>query len=299
MTLLDECAKLLIPKAPQLSETEQKQFDFLTSMNLDGYGAVLIQGKPRTGKSMFQAYLAYLRRKFFGNPVVSNVPLKPAFGDYELADVEWLVTELEKVNQTIESEAQDRKKGHKKLISDTDNENICNLWEKAGIKLYRSTTLFDEMQTGADKRRAMANMNLILGYLCQQFGHYENLLLMVAHDKALIDAYRQEPFVTHDVLCGYYRDFPRPYCKATDDLGTCIYQVFHRHTPIWTPDDGLPPWNPQMVTLEVRNWKGLFDTNAPVGVPRNILKGLMKENKIYIDKPEPKAKKIEVDEGEE
>ena len=295
MTLLDEVTQFLMPKAPQLSDTEQKQFDFLTSMNLDGYGAVLIQGKPRTGKSMFQAFLAWQRRKFFGYPVVSNVPLKLAFGDYELADVEWLVTELEKVNQAIEGEAQKRRE-HSKLLSDETNENMGNLWEKMGIKLYRSTTLFDEMQTGADKRRAMANMNLILGYLCQQFGHYENLLLMVAHDKALIDAYRQEPFVTHDVLCGYYRDFPNPYNKTTDDLGTCIYQVFHRHTPIWTPDDGLPPWNPQMVTLEVRNWKGLFDTNAPVGVPRNVLKGLLKENKIYIEKPEPKKKIKEVEE---
>jgi len=280
--LLNDVASFLLPKPPALSQADQAQFDFLTSMHLDGYGAVLIEGKPRTGKSMFQAHLGFIRRKFFSFPVVSNTPLKPAFGEYELLDAEWLAAELEKVNKIIEGEIENQrnKKKHSKQLTEEETTQMASLWERSNVKLYKSTTFFDEGQADTDRRRAMASKNLVLGYLCQQFGHYQNLLCIVAHNKNLIDSYRIEPYITHEITCGYWRDFPRPYNKEMGDFGTSVYQVFHRHSPIWRPEDGPAPWNPQVITLEVRNWMGLFDTNAPVGMPRNILKGLLKENKI-------------------
>ena len=280
--LLDEVASFLFrDKAPRLDATEQAQLDFLTSMHLDGYGAVLIEGKPRTGKSMFLSHLAWIRRKFFGYPVVSNNPLKESFGEYELIDNDWLAEEIEKVNKLIEKEKEERtnKKEHSKLLTEVGNREMTNIWEKSGIKLYKTTDLFDEIGQGTDRRRAMASFNIALGHLCTQFGHYQNLLCMVVHDRNIMDTFRQEPYITHEVMCGYWRDFPRPYNPAAGDLGTSVYQVFHRHSPIWRPEDGAPPYNPQVITLEVANWKDLFDTNAPVGMPRSILKGLMKENK--------------------
>jgi hypothetical protein len=282
--LLNDIASFLMPKPPKLSPSDQAQFDFLTTMNLDGYGAMVIEGQPRTGKSMFLAHLAYIRRKFFGYPVVSNNPLQPIFGEYELIDATWLAEELEKVNKLIDSEIENQKnkkklEQYKRKPSEVEATEMLSLWERSGVKLYKSTTLWDEGGQDTDKRRGMASKNIALGHLCTQFGHYKNLICIVVHDIDIMDTYRQQRFLTHEVKCGYWRDFPRPYNKAKGDFGTSVYQVYHRHSPTWRPEDGPGPWNPQVITLEVRNWKDLFDTNAPVGMPRSIIKGLMKENK--------------------
>jgi len=271
-------------QVPVMSATDKAQLKLLTELRLGptarnpiNYGAALIQGLPGAGKTTIMVYLAYLRKKFWGYPVVSNLPLKSAFGDYDYLDTEELISELLKINEVLSDDAKAQKAKQRvknqKVLTEAEVEQMDSLWSKKKIKLHRVTWLWDESPTMADARRGMSPTTIMLGYLSQQFRHYESMLLVVSHHKRLVDQYRVEPFMTHDIYCTHHVGVGLGEC------GTSTYSIGNRHIAVnYERNQGI--LNPQAIQLCIDNWIPLFDSFAPIGIPKGIIKGLQRENSL-------------------
>lgn len=236
----------------RLAQDDLERISFLREMQLDKTGVVLVTGQQRTGKTTWGASLAWMRREYFGYPVVSNVVLKDAFGEYEYLDTAKLVEEMEKVNKVVD-----------KAVKGKENERIKRVAEEAwgamSIKLRRATILLDEGYAAFERRRGMSPKLLLYSYLVQQWGHYESLIVVMATSRELLDSQRINPFATHEVTCGHVKE-----------MATSLYMVFDRREAV------EPDVNPRPQTIYVPNWSPLFDTHAPVAVPRDILKSALK-----------------------
>lgn len=236
----------------RLSGDDLERIAFLREMHLDTTGVVLVTGKQRTGKTTWGASTAWMRREYFGYPVVSNVILRDAFGPYEYLDTTALVEEMEKVNKVVE-----------KAVKGKENDRVRDVaeqaWGAVGIKLRRCTILLDEGYAAFERRRGMSPKLLLYSYLVQQWGHYESMIIVMATSRELLDSHRINPFATHEVTCGHVKE-----------MATSMYMVFDRNEAV------EPEVNPRPYTIYVPNWAALFDTHAPVAVSRDILKSALK-----------------------
>lgn len=258
-----------------MSERDFQQYKFFTELRLDQAGVILVTGNLGGGKSTWDAWCAYVRRKLFGYPVVSNILFKPAFGDYTYLSTERLVEEFQKVNSAVEKEA--KRYEHSKKLSDRDKEVASSAWENSKVSLYRSTINWDEGYGSMDKRRGHSPKLILLGYLVQAWRHFQSLIIISASTKWLLDDYRINPFRTHEVVCSF---FP----GLNDPIGTAFYRVYATQLPYneigaknYNPN---APTNPKTMHLAVSNWTPLFDSFCPVAVDEGILKGVLKENKL-------------------
>jgi len=245
----------------QLSDKEQQQLKFFTELYLHKEGTVLVKGNPGAGKTTWMVYAAYIRRKFWGYPIVSNIPLKPAIGDYTYMDTEALVEEFLKVNKAVEKDLEKHK--HSKKISKRDIAVVESAWAGSNVNLYKCTLIWDEGYGSLDKRRASSPKLILLSYLVQQRRHFGSLILIASSTEKLLDDIRINPFATHEVNCGFY-----------PSLMLSAYDVFHRLAPY------NPGKNPQRLTLDIENWKDLFDSFCPVAVDMGILKSVLKESTL-------------------
>lgn len=262
MTLLEDCLGLnrVVDKS---AKRDQDQLEFLTSMYLHAGGIALVKGALRGGKTTWMVFMAYIRRKLFGYPVVSNVLLRPAFGDYYYLDTEALVEEFLKVNATVKKEVARQKSGK---LSERDKLVARSAWEGSKVNLYKSTIIWDEGYGSLDRRRSHSPKLLLLSYMVQQWGHLESLILIGASSEKLLDDIRINPVATHEVNCGHY-----------PTLGISTYDVLYRYAPTRV---GI---NPLRMTLEIDNWagkNGLFDSGCPVAVDPGILKAVLRECKM-------------------
>ena len=246
---------------PRLSEKEQQQLKFFTELYLHKEGTALVKGNPGAGKTTWMIYVAYIRRKFWGYPIVSNIPLKPAVGDYTYIDTEALVNEFLKVNQAVEKDIKAYK--HSKKLSDRESDVANSAWAGSNVNLYKCTLIWDEGYGSLDRRRFMSPKLILLSYLVQQRRHFGSLILIASSSEKLLDDIRINPFATHEINCGHY-----------PSLLLSTYDVFVRRAPY---ELGR---NPQRMTLDVLNWKELFDSFCPVAVDIGILKSVLKENKL-------------------
>lgn len=246
----------------QLPEREMKQLKFFTELRLNKEGTVLVKGQPGAGKTTLMVYMAFIRRKFWGYPIVSNIPLKPAIGEYTYVDTETLVDEFLKVNAAVEKDVKKARSGPKKL-SDEETNLADSAWAGSGVNLHKCTLIWDEGYGSLDRRRAMSPKLILLSYLVQQRRHFGSLILIASSTEKLLDDIRINPFATHEANCGHY-----------EKLKLSAYDVFNRHAPYRV---GL---NPQRITLEILNWVTLFDSFCPVGIDSGILKAVLKENKL-------------------
>lgn len=247
---------------PKTVTRDMKQAMFFSQMHLDSYGVVLVKGDPGSGKSTWGFSTAWIRRKLWGYPVVSNVLAKPAFGEYTYLDTESLVGEFLKVNAAVEKEVRQWK--HSKKLSPRDEEVAGSAWEGSNIALHNSTIIWDEGYGSLDKRRFMSPKMILLSYLVQQQRHFNCLIIIMASTDKMLDDIRINPFASHEVNCGH---FP--------DLGVSFYNVYHRYSPI---QEGI---NPQRQQIKVANWAGqIFDSFCPVAVDVGLLKGVLKEGQL-------------------
>lgn len=246
----------------QLPKRERQQLKFFTELRLDREGTILVKGQPGAGKTTWMIYCAYIRRKFWGFPIVSNIPLKPTIGEYTYIDTETLVNEFLKVNEAVEKDLK-KTRQHSKKLSVQEVKEADSAWAGSGVNLHKCTLVWDEGYGSLDRRRAMSPKLILLSYLVQQRRHFGSLILIASSTEKLLDDIRINPFATHEVNCGHY-----PEIKLS------AYDVFNRHAPY------RPGLNPQRMTLEILNWTRLFDSFCPVGIDKGILKAVLKENKL-------------------
>jgi len=247
---------------PQLPERERQQLKFFTELYLHKEGTVLVKGNPGAGKTTFMVYCAYIRRKFWGYPIVSNIPLKDAIGEYTYVDTETLVDEFLKVNKAVERDLKNKEQSKKKL-SERDTNVADSAWAGSKVNLYKCTLIWDEGYGSLDRRRAMSPKLILLSYLVQQRRHFGSLILIASSSERLLDEVRINPFTTHEVNCGHY-----------PDLMLSAYDVFFKYAPF------IFGRNPQRLTLDIENWKDLFDSFCPVAIDLGILKSVLKENTL-------------------
>lgn len=236
----------------QLAPEALERIAFMRQLNLDKSGVALVTGLQRSGKTTWGVSLAWLRRKYFGYPVVSNVLLKPEFGPYTYLDTEQLVEEMKKVNSLVEKAVKGQENERQRRVAE-------EAWRGMDVKLRRSTILIDEGYGTFEKRRGMSPKLLLYSYLVQQWGHYESLIIVMATSEKLLDSQRIGPFATHEVTCSHVKE-----------LSLSLYRVYNRQQEIEERVNPLPQ------TIWVPNWARLFDTHAPVAVPKDLLRSALK-----------------------
>jgi len=253
LTMLSEIS------AEGLSERDQKRIDFYMNMGMLK-GAMLVKGLQGGGKTTWGVHLAWWRRHYFGFPVVSNVLLREEFGDYTYIDSKKLVEEFRKVNVVIEEEVKRltkaRKEGRERLLAEASEE----IWKKSGCNLYRATVLIDEGYEEFERRRGMSPKVLLNGYLVQMWRHYQSLIVVLSSSQELVDRKRLLPFITHEVLCS----FDSRTLQAT-------YEIWFKRAAV------VKGKNPAYWQIYVPNYGGvIFDSDAPVGVPEELLRSVLK-----------------------
>ena len=248
-----------ISSPDSLSERDQKRMDFYIGMGML-QGAMLVKGLQGAGKTTWGAHLGWWRRRYFGFPMVSNVLLREKFGDYTYIDSKRLVEEFRKVNTAVEREVKRltkaKKEGRERLMAEAAEE----IWKSSGCNLYRATILIDEGYEEFERRRGMSPKVLLNGYLVQQWRHYQSLIIVLASSQELVDRKRLLPFITHEVLCS----FDSQTLQST-------YKIWFKRAP------QVKGKNPARWQIYVPNYAGvIFDSDAPVAVPEELLRSVLK-----------------------
>ena len=235
---------------------EMEQHKFFSELGLDQAGVVIVRGQPGSGKSSWAVSTAWLRRKLYHYPVVCNVLLKDAFGDYTYLSTDRLVEEFQKINKAVEKEAE--KSTLVESLSLRDSKVASSAWEGSGVNLYKATVIFDEGYGSMDRRRHRSPKLILLSYLVQQWRHFGSLFIIIASSDELLDPRRILPYRTHFV-----------------GAATSFCKVYFRQIPV------VENYNPRTQEIYVPNWAGrLFDSFCPVAVDRGILKSVLKENEL-------------------
>ena len=178
-------------------------------------GCVVCSGKERGGKTLWAAKTAYLMKRLFGKKVVANFHLKPGFGEYTYLDESVYVEAWEKLTDVA--------KNGGKVSSDEMQKELA---------LYNAVVIIDEAHKVLHCRRGMSAYALLLGDSIKEWGHNQNLIILITPnpkelDKKLVLARR-----THAVTCKYeyfYEETSSYWISLLDDNGMPITTVI-RHT---------------------------------------------------------------------
>lgn len=242
---------------PRLSDDDVDRIMFYRGLRLDGFGVVMVNGDLGSGKSAWGAVTSWIRRQYFGYPVVSNVLLKPSFGEYSYIDTPRMVAEMRKINRVLKDVIEKFGSGH--VLPDEAKTMMEELWEKSGTNLWRRTILLDEGYGSFEKRRGQSSKLLLNSYLIQQARHYESLVIVIASSSNLLDRYRLLDHITHQVSCTHIAD-----------LEMSLYRVHNRKMPFM---EGV---NPGVQRIFIPNWAGLWDSWVPVAVPDDLLESALR-----------------------
>jgi len=225
-----------------LNARDRDQYEHFKALNLHRPGVAHISGQPRSGKTTWAVFFAWVRRKLWGNPVVSNILLKPEFGEYTYLPTKRLVAEFRKVNKAIEDAvAQGEEKfdnrEHSKLMTGQMAEVAKRAWASAGTVLQNATIIFDEGYGAVDRRRTQSPKHMLITYLIQTFGHFGCFLALISSSEKLLDAQRVIPFLTHQVKCSHISEVAISQYIVLWKFGALIEE-----TNPWRHNIYIPNW---------------------------------------------------------
>ncbi len=263
-----------------LSKRDREQYEHFKALNLHRPGVAHVAGQPRSGKTTWAVFLAWVRRKLWGNPVVSNVLLKPEFGEYTYLPTSRLVAEFRKINKAIdEAVAKGKEKynerGHSKKLTGQEAEVAKRAWATAGSILQNATIIIDEGYGVTDRRRGQSPKHLLITYLIQTFGHFGCFLALISSSEKLMDAQRVIPFLTHQVKCSHISEI-----------------ALSKYIVLWKFGALIDEWNPWHHNIYVPNWGGkYFDSEAPVAVDNSLLRNVLASEGV--DDEEEEERKVQ------
>ncbi len=263
-----------------LNARDRDQYEHFKALNLHRPGVAHISGQPRSGKTTWAVFFAWVRRKLWGNPVVSNILLKPEFGEYTYLPTKRLVAEFRKVNKAIEDAvAQGEEKfdnrEHSKLMTGQMAEVAKRAWASAGTVLQNATIIFDEGYGAVDRRRTQSPKHMLITYLIQTFGHFGCFLALISSSEKLLDAQRVIPFLTHQVKCSHISEV-----------------AISQYIVLWKFGALIEETNPWRHNIYIPNWGGrMFDSEAPVAVDNSLLRRVLENEGV--DDEEEEDRKIQ------
>ena len=190
-------------------------------------GLVLVVGQVRNGKTLFLAWLGHSLKKYFGQPVVADFPLKPGFGENEYLPKQNFITELKKMGDITERA---REIGSEQAFREGDS------------KFYKATVLLDESHKELNKRRGQSNLAILITETFTLWGHYQCLFVVASPTWNLLERVRFDDFITHEVGA-----------RFNEATGTCQYSIYIRQYHAY-----------KRITLTVADWTHIFDSFCPV-----------------------------------
>lgn len=225
-----------LPKNPETGEPwadwELDQIEELRDMTR---GVMLILGLPGSGKSLLMTWLSWKLRKYFGQPVVTNIPFKPAFGEHDYIEYTEFLEELELMFDIVER----FKAGDLQAFDES--------------RLRRVTMIWDEGHQKLNKRRPMDGFNILLTETFSLWRHYESLFLLASPGGELLERIRLSHFVTHEVGASF-----------NSRRGESTYTIYNRQT-----------METKILSIPVAQWCDLYHSFAPVAPSTRVLKGLL------------------------
>jgi len=171
--------------AEKLNEVEQGWIELFALMFP---GAGFVSGLPRSGKTMFMAFMAYVAKKYFDIDSVSDTHMFRSpqeggsallYNSFKYMDDELLLIEENKMLK-VSKEFRDKFNVDPEFRANTVN-NLWAEYEKISkISLHRKLILYDEVYQKMEKRRPHDPMNILYGQQLKQYGHYYSLFLLAA-----------------------------------------------------------------------------------------------------------------------
>ena len=177
------CPENLLLQLPRYDEKGIPVFEKALELASLYAGFVLVTGEVGAGKSMTAHMLAWrLKRIFgrFGRHVLSDYPLKPAFGEHTVIDDDMLREALNNMDELSKAGGWDAIPGKTCL-------------------LHNAIWVTDELWRKAWKRRPGDNQTMVITDLARSWRHIDLLIIGMTPSSAEIDTRLFEKYVTHDV----------------------------------------------------------------------------------------------------
>ena len=246
-----DCVEKLAPAyqdalfSNKLSLNELKQ---IATLNQFARGVILLKGKGGSGKTLTMTGLAYNLRKYFGMPVITDYPLKPAFGDHKYMSTDEFIDELKNIDEQVKI-----RKDRKRDLSDGEvkerfAEYADDLLRKRGIAFDKAVICWDEANRKLESSRANSKLVMMHRYYVQTWRHYQCSLILAVPELGDI-TYKALNQLTIELGCSYDEVRQEAIAMGTN-RNTARGVVLRTYMP---------------------NYGIYYDTHAPISIRESIM----------------------------
>ena len=182
-----------------LSLHDLKQIAFL---NQFARGVILLKGKGGAGKTLTMTQLLYNLRKYFGMHVITDYPLKPAFGEHNYMSTDDFIEELKKIDEQVKSTKNRNKELSDAEVKDKYAVSADELLKKRGIVFDHAVIGWDEANRKLESSRANSKLVMMHRYYVQTWRHYQCSLILTTPEISDI-TYKALNQLTIELGCSY------------------------------------------------------------------------------------------------
>jgi hypothetical protein len=249
----------VVVNADDLNDVELSWIDYFGLMFP---GAGFVAGLPRTGKTMYMGFVAYVGKKYFDIDTVADTIMFRSpqeggsallHGSYKYMDDELLLQEKQQMLQTSK-DFRDKFNVDPKFREKTASDLWAQYEAKSKISLHRKIILYDEVYQKMERRRALDPMNLLYGHQLKQYGHYYSLFLLAAPQLKECDDRVQDNICLE--IGTTWEKYGRVKIKGEEyavEINTAHYRVYDRDSKLFLPRLHLegPKWWPLIYSFQM------------------------------------------------
>ena len=242
----NDCVEKLTPRYQDaLAEYKLSLTAVKAIANLNQFvpGVILLKGKGGGGKTLTMTQLLYNLNKYFGMPVITDYPLKPAFGEHKYMSTDEFIEELKNIDELVKV-----RKDRKKELTDTElKDRFANyaddVLKKRGIAFDKAVIGWDEANRKLEASRANSKLVMIHRLYVQTWRHYQCTLILATPELSDIT--------------------PKAVNQLTIELGCSYDKTYQVATAMGFNRDTL---HKVVMHTYMPNYCEYYDTHAPISI---------------------------------
>jgi len=200
-----DCIERLAPEyqealiSNKLSKEDMRKIAFY---NQFARGVILLVGEGGQGKTLTMTGILYHLKKYYGMPVISDYPLKPAFGEHYYMSTDDFIEELKRIDEQVKVQKTQVKELSDKELANRYTRVADDVLKQRGIVFDGAVQGWDEANRKLEASRANSRLVMIHRLYVQTWRHYQGSLVLATPEESDLTPKALNQ-VTIKLACGY------------------------------------------------------------------------------------------------